>query len=207
MQLPSYENGKSFPSMPRNEHDFFNTGVIHDSFNAFTESIEEHFEFAARSLQDAFKDTPWLPEAIRPKASPPPPSPKSMNLPNGYFESSRHWISEHRAVTAAVVTFIGTGVFIVWRRRRADRAKRRAKRAKNGAKIEVIILAGSPLSPLTRSLSFDLERRGFVVYIPTSSLVEEESIQRESKKDIRALSFDLTSVGPFDPMHAAAELR
>ena len=57
-----------------------------------------------------------------------------------------------------------------------------------------MVLAGSPHSPLTRSLSLDLERRGFIVYIPVSTLSEEQVIQSESRADIRPLNMDITSV-------------
>ena len=180
--------------MPRNDQDIFSMNLVQDSFNAFTDSVEEHFEFAARSLQDAFRDTAWLPESIRPKPAAPPAFHKPLHRPVRYLGSTRLWLSEHRAVTAAVVAFIGTGAFIVWRRRRANRAKRRAKRGKNGARTEMVILAGSSLSPLTTSLAHDLERRGFIVYIPTNSFGEEQAIQAEGKSDIRALTLDLTSV-------------
>ncbi len=118
-------------------------------------------------------------------------------VPHGFVEISKDWILEHRAATAAVVAFIGTGAFIIWRRRRSGRAKRRAKRARNGARTEVVILAGSPHSPLTRTLSLDLERRGFIVYIPVSNKSEERLVQAESRNDIKPLSLDITSVSFF----------
>ena len=156
--------------MPHDGQSIFDLTVIQESFNSLTDSVEQQFDFAARSLQDAFRDSPWLPESIRPKTPPSPSFDEPLRHSLGYLERTRYWISEHRAVTAAVVAFIGTGVFIVWKHRKADRAKRRAKRSKNGSKTEVVILAGSPHSPLTKSLSLDLERRGFIVYIPTVSL-------------------------------------
>ena len=166
---------------------------ILDSVNAFTEAIDRHFEFVGRSLKDTFRDTPWLPASIKPK----PPLPRRVPvvaIPLGYFEATRLWVSEHRTLTAAVVAFVGTGAFVVWRRRRNDRVKRRAGRAKNGSRTEVVVLAGSPHSPLTRSLSLDLERRGFIVYIPVSTLTEEQIIQSESRADIHPLNMDITSV-------------
>lgn len=162
-------------------------------YDSVAEGIEKHFDSVSRSLKDTFRATPWLPDSIKPRP-PPPPRHQIPSVPGGYFEASRLWISEHRAVTAAVVAFVGTGAFIVWRRRRSDRAKRRAKRAKNGSRMEVVVLAGSPHSPLTRSLSLELERRGFIVYIPVSSVSEEQIIQSESRADIRALNLDITSV-------------
>ena len=179
--------------MSLNDQDILD--VFQDSLNSFTESVEAHFESVARSLQDTFRATTWLPDSMKPR--PPKPSarfPTIVSRPNGYFAASRSLISEHRAVSAAVVAFIGTGAFIVWRRRRADRAKRRAKRAKNGARTEVVIVSSSPHSQMAKSLSLDLERRGFIVYIPASSLAEEQMIQGMSRADIRALNLDITSV-------------
>ena len=72
--------------------------------------------------------------------------------------------------------------------------KRRAKRGKNGGRTEVVVLASSPHSPLTKSLSLDLERRGFIVYIPVTSLPEEHLVQSEGRSDIRPLYLDVSSV-------------
>ena len=170
----------------------FDISYVFESIDSFTESIEKHFESVSSSLKDTFRASPWLPDSIKPR---PPPSPRRMPVvPMGYLEASRNWVSEHRAVTAGVIAFVGTGAFIIWRRRRSDGAKRRARRAKNGSRTEVVILVGSPHSPLTRSLSSDLERRGFIVYIPVSGLSEEQLVQSESRSDIRPLNFDITSV-------------
>ena len=167
---------------------------IQDSLNALTESVEAHFEFAARSLVETFRATPWIPDYMKSTPAPPARIPKPVRPPVGYIGVSRRWVSENRAVTAALIAFIGTGAFIVWRRRRSDRAKRRAKRTKHGARTEVVILSGSPHSPLTRSVSSELERRGFIIYIPVNSVMEEQAIRRESRADIRPLNIDLASV-------------
>lgn len=99
-------------------------------------------------------------------------------------------------MTVAIFAFVGTGAFVViWRRRRrSNGAKRRARRAKNGSRTEVVVLAGSPYSPLTRSLSLDLERRGFIVYIPVTDFSEEQMVKSESRGDIRPLNLDIASV-------------
>ncbi|CAD6564507.1 MAG: hypothetical protein ASARMPREDX12_002694 [Alectoria sarmentosa] len=177
-------------------HDQFSSDMsnILDSVNSFTEALDRHFESVGRSLKDAFRDTPWLPDSIKPKPAPVPHRVPVVAIPLGYFEATRNWVSEHRALTAAVVAFVGTGAFIIWRRRRNDRVKRRAGRAKNGSRTEVVVLAGSPHSTLTRLLSLDLERRGFIVYIPVSTLSEEQIIQSESRIDIRPLNMDITSL-------------
>ena len=179
--------------MSPQQHDLFDISYVLDTIDSFTEGIEQHFESVSRTLKDTFRDSPWLPDSVKPL--PPPPSiRRAPKTPLMFLEVSQHWISEHRAVTAAVIAFFGTGAYIIWRRRRSDRAKRRAAKARNGSRTEVIVLAGSIHSPLTRSLSLELERRGFIVYIPVSNLSEEQLIQSESKPDIRPLNLDITSV-------------
>ena len=159
---------------------------IANSLDAVTDRI-------SASLRSAIGESTWFPDT---KPPPPPPLP-AITRPAGYLEASTNWISRHRAITAAVVCFLGTGAFLIWRQRRMDRVKRRAKRAKNGQRTEIVVLAGPPSAPLTRSLSLDLERRGFVVYIPVNSLWEERLIQAESKTDIHPLHLDVTSVCRF----------
>lgn len=156
--------------------------------------VDRQFDAVAASLREHLQSLPWVSEyvkepmlPIRRRAPPPPP---------GLWEQIQDWVSRNRAITAAIVAFIGTGTFIIWRRRRQYRQKRRAKRAANGARTEVVILVGSPHSPLTRSLSLDLERRGFIVYIPASTLSEEQLIKSELRADIHPLHLDITSVSP-----------
>lgn len=64
-------------------------------------------------------------------------------------------------------------------------------RACNGARSEVIVLAGPPSSPIVRSLSLDLERRGFIVYIVCSTMDEEQQVLSEGKADVRPLHLDM----------------
>ena len=184
--------------MPSNEYDLFDISYILDSVDAFTESVEQHFESVGRSLKDTFRDSGWIPDSIKPVPPPPPPR-RLAKVPLTYIGATRNWISEHRAVTAGVLAFVGTGAFLIWRRRRSDRAKRRAKRAKNGSRSEVVVLAGSPHLPLTRSISSELERRGFVVYIVIGSFAEEQVMRSMSKSDIRPLNIDIASVRACGP--------
>ena len=53
------------------------------------------------------------------------------------------------------------------------------------------VLAGAPNSPIVRSLSLDLERRGFIVYIVCSSMDEEQQVLGESRADVRPLHLDV----------------
>ncbi|KAL8873975.1 MAG: hypothetical protein Q9174_000629 [Haloplaca sp. 1 TL-2023] len=164
---------------------------VENEVDRIAESIDAVTDRLSASLRSALGESVWLPRLRSPKPAPPPPY---IARPMGYFEASRDWVSRHRAITAAVVCFLGTSAYLVWRQRRNHRMKRRAKRAKNGQRTEVVVLAGPPSAPLTRSLSLDLERRGFIVYIPVNSLGEERLIQAESKSDIRPLHVDITSV-------------
>ena len=74
------------------------------------------------------------------------------------------------------------------------RRKRRARRTHKGAKTELVVLAGSPFSPLTQSLALDLEYRGFIVYIPVGSLEEETAVIELRAPDVHSLNFDITNV-------------
>jgi len=55
------------------------------------------------------------------------------------------------------------------------------------------VIAGSPHDPMVKSISSDLERRGYIVYITVSSTEEEHVVQSENRIDIRALGLDLTT--------------
>jgi NAD(P)-dependent dehydrogenase (short-subunit alcohol dehydrogenase family) len=71
--------------------------------------------------------------------------------------------------------------------------KRRAKRAPNGARKQVVVLAGSPVEPISRVLAHDLDRRGFIVYWTTSSNEEEVIVKKQGSSDIRCLSIRRSS--------------
>ncbi|KAL8640576.1 MAG: hypothetical protein Q9226_008733 [Calogaya cf. arnoldii] len=186
--------------MPDREVDSFGSVEDHMSYlsaieaavaggvSEIADSIDTLTDRIAHSLRSSLGDQSWLPKSAKP--SPPPPAP--VATPVGYFEASKDWVSRHRAIKAAVVCFVGTGVYLIWRQRR-NRVKRRAKRGKNGQRTDVVILAGPPSAPLTRSLSLDLERRGFIVYIPVNSLWEERLVQAESRANIHPLHLDVTS--------------
>lgn len=144
------------------------------------------------SLRGVLQSAGWLPDTVKPPRRQNP----SPAIPMSYLERTQIWVSKRPATTAAIIAFIGTGMFVVWRQRRHRQRKRRARRTASGARTEVIVLAGSPHSPFTHSLSLDLERRGFIVYIPVGTLSEEQLVQSESRSDIRPLHLDITSVRP-----------
>jgi hypothetical protein len=130
----------------------------------------------------------------------PTPAPSALQAPTGYFESLGDWIARHKAITAALVAFVGVGGamggFMIYQNRYNHRRKRRAKRAGNGARREVVVLAGPPGSLVTKSLMLDLERRGFIVYCVVHTAEEEKMIQSEAelKADIRPFHLNLSDV-------------
>lgn len=197
--------------MSRRDSDYYETPIrglsaVTDELSKLCDVIEEHFVHVGASINDAIRSAPWLPSSMKPRPRSPPSSPPPLHssryampvMPMGYLEACRIWVAQHRALTAAAVAFVGTGVFVfvLWWRRRPY-VKRRVHRAKNGARTEVVLLAGSLHAPMTRSLALDLEHRGFIVYIPISDLGEEPLVQALSRVNIRSLNVDITSVRHF----------
>lgn len=75
-----------------------------------------------------------------------------------------------------------------------QRKKRGAKRASNGARKEIVVIAGSARDALTRCVALDLERRGFIVYVTVSSHEDENVLHGERREDIRTLWLDHSAV-------------
>lgn len=82
----------------------------------------------------------------------------------------------------------------IYHRQRYYGKKRRARRASNGARKEVVVIGGSSNEPIAKSLSFDLVRRGFIVYTVVNSREEEQTIRNEKCEDIRPLYLDIVDV-------------
>ncbi|OAL55870.1 DUF1776-domain-containing protein [Pyrenochaeta sp. DS3sAY3a] len=156
----------------------------------FTGSVwdasDKHFAWVAGYVKRHVPDG-WLPQNARPLPPPPPPHP----IVGSYLDQLQDWVSRNRAITAALVAFVGTGGFLIWREKKRYNRKRRARRANNGARSEVIVLAGPPNSSIIRSLSLDLERRGFIVYIVCANMDEEQQVLSESRADVRPLHLDV----------------
>jgi hypothetical protein len=97
-------------------------------------------------------------------------------------------------ILTTVIVIAAGGITYHIIKRKSNRKKRRAKRAPNGARVEVVVVAGSPSEPITRSISLDLERRGFIVYIVCNTIEEEVLVQNESRPDIKPLMIDIVDV-------------
>jgi len=102
----------------------------------------------------------------------------------------------HKFLTSVIVVSIGGLTYYVVKHR-GGRKKRRAKRASNGARLEVVLVAGPPSEPIVRSISLDLERRGFIVYVVCNTVEDELLVQNESRQDIKPLTLDIVDVSCF----------
>lgn len=153
--------------------------------------IDKAVDKAADHVRDALASTPWIPEYARPNVPSPLPAPV-MQLST--WESVRNWAIRHRVSGSLFICVVGYVAYRTVRYSRLVRKSRRARRARNGSRLEVVVIAGSPSLPLTKSLSLDLERRGFLVYVVCSTLEDEAMVQSLSRPDIRGLSIDITDV-------------
>lgn len=152
---------------------------------------------ASDTIRDSLSSSPWIPDMIRPQKPPPPP--KAVALPSSTYERVQDWVSRHKVLTGLIVLTTGTVLYRSYKKSRYCRRTRRAKRAKYGRRVEVVVIAGSPTLPLTRSLSLDMERRGFIVFVVCGGVEDEILVQNLSRHDIRPLTVDITDVSTPSP--------
>jgi hypothetical protein len=105
------------------------------------------------------------------------------------------WVSRNKILTGVIVLAWGTVIYKGYQKSCSARKVRRAKKARNGGRTEVVVIAGSPTLPLTKSLALDMERRGFIVFIVCNAVEDESMVSNLSRPDIRPLSIDITDVG------------
>ncbi|TDZ13437.1 UPF0744 protein [Colletotrichum sidae] len=161
--------------------------------------INPHVEKAAEAVRETLSSTEWIPDAVRPK---PPIRHNTIEvIAISRLEKLQDWLSKHKVVTGVVVAVVGVVAYRSYRSSRFCRKTRRAKKARNGGRLEVVVIAGSPALPLTRSLSLDFERRGFIVYIVCNAQEDEHLVNTLSRPDILPLSIDTT-----DPPRAGAAI-
>lgn len=101
-------------------------------------TVDRAFDHAALYLRKTV--SPYLPESMLPP--PPKPPPVVFTAPvggaRGLMLYAQNWILDNRAITAAVVAFLGTGGFLLYQQSKAYSKKRRAKRNSNGSRREVV---------------------------------------------------------------------
>ncbi|KAI7785866.1 hypothetical protein LA080_005984 [Diaporthe eres] len=163
--------------------------------------IDRHVDKIAEQVRETLSCQDWLPDVVRPRGRPPPP-PAALSISSSAYERAQDWVSRHKLLTGLVVLTTGVLVYRGYRKGKHSRKTRRARRARNGGRLEVVVVAGDPKLPLTRSLSLDLERRGFIVYIACNTLDDEAMVQNLSRPDVRPLGIDIT-----DPPSAGASIE
>jgi len=101
-------------------------------------SVDRAFDHAALYLRKTI--SPWLPESMLPPPPKPPPvvSTAPVGGVRGLMLYAQRWVLDNRAITAAVVAFLGTGSFLFYQQGKAYSKKRRAKRNSNGSRREVV---------------------------------------------------------------------
>jgi len=155
------------------------------------EYIDKNVDKVADAVRDVLASSTWLPESVRPLIRSPSPAPL-LSLPTSTYERMQSWLQRHKILTGFIVLATGTVLYRTYRTSAICRKTRRAKRARSGGRLEVVVIAGSPALPLTKSLALDLERKGFVVFIVSNSPEDDALIQSLARVDIRALAIDTT---------------
>ncbi|KAK6542692.1 hypothetical protein TWF694_006636 [Orbilia ellipsospora] len=157
------------------------------------DQADKHFESMASTIRDKAQNTQWIPQFGKKAPPPPPPPPVAVitNSGTGAGVAVWQWLKDHKWVLALVaVGAVGGGVYIVKRKRQRGK-RRKALKAANGARKEVVVVHGQPHDPLVKSTAHDLERRGFIVYIAVSSHEDELVVLNEGKADIKPLQIDI----------------
>ncbi|EPE06194.1 hypothetical protein F503_03023 [Ophiostoma piceae UAMH 11346] len=158
--------------------------------------VDKNFDRAADIVRDQLSAASWLPDQLKDYIPKPRAPPTALELANAaemvWYERVQDWLSRNRIIVTVAALFASGLTFRYVRRAMSARKVRRALRAKNGARCEVIIIAASPILPVTQSLALDLERRGYVIYIVCGSAEDEQAVRHMSRSDIKPLSIDIT---------------
>ncbi|RAL67870.1 hypothetical protein DID88_008595 [Monilinia fructigena] len=165
--------------------------------NDVAEYVERHIEKVAASIRVSLASAEWIPSSARPR--PPPPPARTLSAP--VYTRIEQWVSKNKLLTRAIIIVLSGATYYITKKRSDYRKKRRAKRAATGARQEVVVIAGSPSEPITRSISLDLERRGFIVYVVCNTIEDEVLVQNEARQDIKPLMIDIV-----DPSSASAAI-
>ena len=155
------------------------------------EFLNEHIEQMSESLREALQSVPYFESILPPR--PPPPPPPVLEAGATILERTQDWIARHKILTGVLVLATGTIAYKSYRSNVLSRKPRRAKRSGLGGRMEVVVLAGSPSLPLTRSLALDLERKGFVVAVVCRGPEDETLVRKLARPDIKPLTLDITN--------------
>ncbi|KAL2063466.1 hypothetical protein VTL71DRAFT_5271 [Oculimacula yallundae] len=168
--------------------------------NEVADYVDQHLAKVSNTLREALSSSQWIPESAKPRP-PPRTFTKAIASSTTFTTQVHQWIWKNKILTTVIVIALGGVTYHVIKRKSNYRKKRRAKRASNGARLEVVVVAGSPSEAITRSVILDLERRGFIVYVVCNTIEEEVLVQNESRPDIKPLMIDIV-----DPSSARASI-
>ncbi|SPO07695.1 uncharacterized protein DNG_10390 [Cephalotrichum gorgonifer] len=153
--------------------------------------VDGQIEKVADVVRTTLSSSPWIPDNIRP--SPPPQNP-ILIVDASRLGMLQAWVVRNKVVIGVGAVALGLISYRVYKNTRHHRKSRKARRSKrNGGRVEVVVIAGSPDLPLTKSLALDLERKGFMVYIVCGGSEDESCVQNISRPDIRSLTVDVTN--------------
>ncbi|TFB02512.1 hypothetical protein CCMA1212_005046 [Trichoderma ghanense] len=154
------------------------------------EFIDKGVDKASEAVRERLATVDWLPDIVKPL---PPPKPEVVVVPLSTLEKLQGWIARNKYLIGAAVVITGTVAYKGYQQNKYVRKVRRAKRSKNGGRSEVIVIAGSPRLPLTKTLALDMERRGFIVFIVCNAVEDEAAVKSLSRADILPLTIDTTN--------------
>ncbi|EGZ77221.1 DUF1776-domain-containing protein [Neurospora tetrasperma FGSC 2509] len=161
--------------------------------------VNENVDKIAETVRHTLATSQWVPEQIRPRLPPPAPS---AELPISLYNRVESWVLRNKVLTTAIVLATGSILYRSYTVSAHARKTRRARRARSGGRMDVVVIAGSANLPLTRSVALDLERKGFIVFIVSSGPEDDIAIQNLARPDIRPLGVDTT-----DPLSASASIE
>ncbi|PTB74094.1 DUF1776-domain-containing protein [Trichoderma longibrachiatum ATCC 18648] len=137
------------------------------------EFIDKGVDKASEAVRERLATVDWLPDIVKPL---PPPKPEVIVVPLSTLEKLQGWFARNKYLIGAAVVITGTVAYKGYQQNKYVRKVRRAKRSKNGGRSEVIVIAGSPRLPLTKTLALDMERRGFIVFIVCNAVEDEAAL-------------------------------
>lgn len=76
--------------------------------------------------------------------------------PRGLTDRAQDWMARHRALTAAIVAFVGTGCVLLYGNKKLNSKRRKARKAGNGSRKEIVGTLGDTLQPATSVPEVDL---------------------------------------------------
>ena len=166
---------------------------VTDFGNRVADFIEEQSNTLASQIRNVAESASWIPESVRPPVREVSHVHGAQVPAQGIVGKFGSWISRNRTAVAVVLAFTGTTAALVYRQRKNYTRRRRARRGRNGKKVEIVVLACSSFHhPYTRSLALDLDRRGYIVYITVSSEEDDRLVRSEGKLDIKPLRMDFS---------------